>query len=271
MKKPSEEIAIWDEYEEKVKEAINKYFWISEKGYYGAYMHTEMESYLVSQRGGCMSNGLAIVFDVANEDKAKKIASSFPLLPYGAPTLYPSVPDDYAYHNKGIWPVWESYLMLGAHKSGNVETTEHIMKSIVRQAALFLTNKENMTYDTGYDRNTALNSDRQLWSVAAYLSVFYKVIFGMELTPEGLLFKPSVPSQFYGPFELSNFKIRDSELDIRITGSGNVVKKVLLNGEVQDLPFVLPYNLKGKYIIEIEVSNGAKEQFTLVEAGPGKC
>ena len=39
-----------------------------------------------------------------------------------------------------------------------------------------------MTYDTGYDRGTALNSDRQLWSVSSYISLVYRVLFGMNLT-----------------------------------------------------------------------------------------
>ncbi|MCD8165705.1 MAG: carbohydrate-binding protein [Bacteroides sp.] len=233
LHKPQEEAERWASYAAKVKEGINKHFWMADKGYYSAYMHPEMENYLISQRGGCMSNGLSIVFGVTDEAKAKEITSRFPLYPYGAPTLYPSIPDDFAYHNKGIWPVWESYFMLGAHKTGNIEATAHIMNSLVRQAALFLTNKENMTYDTGYDRNTALNSDRQLWSVAAYLGMFYKVIFGMELVPEGISFRPAVPEGFFGPFELQGFKFRQAELDILIKGSGNIITSVLLDGNKQ--------------------------------------
>ena len=272
LNKPQEEIDTWVKYAALVKEAINKHFWMEEKGYYSSYMHSRMENYLISQRGGAMPNGLSMLLGIANSKQMETIAKRFPLYPYGAPTLYPSIPDDFAYHNKGIWPVWESYLMLGAHKIGNMAATEHIMKSIIRQGALFLTNKENMTYDTGYDRNTALNSDRQLWSVAAYLGVIYKIVFGMELRPEGLTFAPMVPEILSGPFMLTNFRLRDCELDILVKGKGNQIKKILLNGKKQQLPFVLPYNTTGKHRIEIEVaSSGKQSSCHWVEAGPGKC
>jgi hypothetical protein len=270
--KPRTEIALWSEQAQKVKIALNKNCWMEEKGYYCAYLNPPMEGYFPSSRVGCMSNGLCIVLGVADNEQAKSIASRFPLFPYGAPTLYPAIPDDYAYHNKGIWPVWESYWMLGAHKAGNIAATEHIMKSIVRQGALFLTNKENMTYDTGYDRNTALNSDRQLWSVASYLGMFYRIIFGMELTTKGILFHPAVPEQFFGPFELINFKFRAMNLDIIVKGNGNVVSQVFLNGKSQPLPFILPLDLHGKHQVEIEMKkSGKKDMFTLVKAEEGKC
>jgi len=269
--KPQAEVDKWNSYSGKVKKAINDYFWMPDKGYYSAYMNPRLEGYNVSQRGGCMSSGLNMIFGVADDKQCEEIAARFPLYPYGAPTLYPSIPDDFAYHNKSVWPVWESYYMLGAHKAGNLEATGHIMKSIARQAGLFLTNKENMTYDTGFDVNTALNSDRQLWSVAAYLGMFYKVIFGMDMTTDGLRFTPAVPDGFFGPFELQNFKYRKAVLDIQVKGTGNVINKVLLDGKEQAVPFILPADITGKHSIEIEVKKGNTSKINLVEAGPGKC
>ncbi len=272
LDKPQQEIATWEKYAAQVKDAINKNFWMENKGYYSSYMHPQMENYLISQRGGAMPNGLSMYLGVAGDKQLETASKQFPLYAYGAPTLYPSIPDDFAYHNKGIWPVWESYFMLGAHKAGNMAATEHIMKSIIRQGAMFLTNKENMTYDTGYDRNTALNSDRQLWSVAASLGVIYKIIFGMELTTEGLAFNPMVPDLFKGPFELTNFKLRDAELDIVVKGNGDKISSLMLDGKKQQLPFILPYSTTGKHQIEIEmVSSGKPSSCYLVAAVPGKC
>jgi glycogen debranching enzyme len=271
LDKPTEETTVWNDYAQKVSAAINKHFWLSDKGYYSAYLHPETENYLIASRGDCMSNGLAVILGIADDKRTQSIASHFPLYAYGAATLYPSIPDDYAYHNKAVWPVWETYLMLGAHQSGNVEATAHILKSIVRQAALFLTNKENMTYDTGYDRNTALNSDRQLWSVAASLGMIYKILFGMKLAPEGLHFAPLIPEDFHAPFELNHFPYRKAELDILLHGSGNVISYLLLDGEKQKLPFILPANTEGRHHIEIAMTRGAKNTFHLVEAGQGKC
>ena len=69
-----------------------------------------------------------------------------------------------------------------------------------------------MTYDTGYDRGTALNSPRQLWSVASYISMVYRVLFGMTMTEEGIVFSPVVPDLVNGKLSLADFHYRDANL-----------------------------------------------------------
>lgn len=273
LKKPAEEVAKWDKYHNEVKQAINDKFWMEDKGYYSAYMYPKSLGYFVSERGGAMSNGLNIVLGIADEEKEERVAADFPLYPYGAPTLYPSIPDEYAYHNKGIWPVWETYFMLGAKKANNTQAVEHIMKSLIRASALFLTHKENMTYDTGFNENTALNSDRQLWSVASYLGMVYRVIFGMEMTPEGLVFQPVVPEMFVGPFMLNNFKYRDAVINLKVSGTGSEIESLKYDSELQELPFVLPTDAKGAHTIEIVMKDGGvdKSKINLVKAGEGYC
>jgi hypothetical protein len=80
-----------------------------------------------------------------------------------------------------------------------------------------------------------------------------------------------VPKDFHAPFELSGFHYRNAELDIVVRGSGNVVSALWMDGEKQNLPFTLSTDAEGKHSIEIEVTNGAKNTFNLVEAGPDKC
>ena len=129
-----------------------------------------------------------------------------------------------------------------------------------------------MTYDTGYDRGTALNSDRQLWSVSSYISLVYRVLFGMNLTERGIAFNPVVPDMVNGWLSLSDFRYRDATIDIKVSGKGNRVKSLKVNGEKQALPFVLPADSKGEYSIEIEMMiDEPKGKINLVKAGPGKC
>lgn len=271
--KSSEEIGLWNCYHTRVKEGINRHFWNEEAGMYRCYLYPGFMGYRPTQRVGAMSNGLCALLGAASPQQMSRMVAAFPQYPYGAAVLYPTIPDDFAYHNKSVWPVWETPLMYVAHRAGNQAAAEHVMQSLIRQSALFLTHKENMTYDTGYDRNTALNSDRQLWSVSAYISMVYRILFGLEMSEDGLSFHPAVPQWINGPLALKGFRYRGAEVNISVEGQGTKIKSLVCNGETQSLPFVLPPTTTGKQEIRIvlEPAGEAASEMTLVEAGPGRC
>ena len=274
LNKNRDEIERWETIHALVKDGLNKYFWNDEKGLYACYLYPQYMDYRPSQRVGVMSNGLCALLGAASGEQARRIIRNYPLYPYGAAVLYPTIPDDYAYHNKSIWAVWQTPYMFAAKQAGNATAVEHIVKSQIRQGAMFLTHKENMTYDTGYDRNTAVNSDRQLWSVASFLSIIYRILFGMEMSESGIRFNPMIPADLIkGTISLTNFPYRNALLDVHISGTGNTVKSLKLNGEKQPLPFELSADASGNFHVEIEMTsdNTGSEPINLVEAGPGKC
>ncbi|MCC8144188.1 MAG: carbohydrate-binding protein [Tannerellaceae bacterium] len=272
--KNQEEITLWKTYNQKIKQGLNNHFWDKKQGLYTAYLYPQFMNYRSTQRVGIMSNGLCAMLGAASPEQIKSIIENYPLYPYGAAVLYPTIPDDFSYHNKSVWAVWQTPYMYAAKRSGNLKAAGHIMKSGIRQGAMFLTHKENMTHDTGYDRNTALNSDRQLWSVASYISIVYRMLFGMELTESGIAFSPVVPQELvHGNLYLKNFNYRNATLDITVKGTGNKVKSILVNNEPQAASYIFPADSKGKFTIEIEMTgdSGAADKINLVEAGPRKC
>lgn len=271
INKPSEEIAMWDKYCNIVKENINKRFWDEKQGCYTCYLYPEYMGYKSTQRVGVMSNGLAAILGVSTPEQSTRMVENFPLYPYGAAVLYPSIPDDFSYHNKSVWPVWQTPYMYAARDAKNSAAVEHMMKSLIRAGALFLTHKENMTYDTGYDRGTALNSPRQLWSVASYISMVYRVLFGMTMTEEGIVFSPVVPDLVTGKLSLADFHYRDANLSINISGKGNTVKSIKVNGEEQNMPYLFPSTAKGDYVIDLVMTTEkASNKMNLVQVGPRK-
>lgn len=271
INKPSEEIAMWNKYCNIVKENINKRFWDEKQGCYTCYLYPEYMGYKSTQRVGVMSNGLAAILGVSTPEQSTRMVENFPLYPYGAAVLYSSIPDDFSYHNKSVWPVWQTPYMYAARDAKNSAAVEHMMKSLIRAGALFLTHKENMTYDTGYDRGTALNSPRQLWSVASYISMVYRVLFGMTMTEEGIVFSPVVPDLVNGKLSLADFHYRDANLSINISGKGNTVKSIKVNGEEQNMPYLFPSTAKGDYVIDLVMTTEkASNKMNLVQAGPRK-
>ena len=272
--KGKDETALWEKYHTLVKDGINKHFWDETRGVYTAYLYPEILGYRSTQRVGIMANGLCALLGVSSPEQVQSVIKNYPLFPYGGAVLYPSIPDDYSYHNKSVWAVWQTPYLYAAKRAGNIAAVNHIMKSGIRQGAMFLTHKENMTHDTGYDRNTALNSDRQLWSVASYISLIYRMIFGMEMTETGLHFSPIVPADLVnGDVHLENFQYRDAQLSITVKGTGNKIRSLKLDGEEQQLPYEFPAGKKGSFHIEIEMTTDTNvpNQINLVEAGPDKC
>jgi hypothetical protein len=274
LEKEPAETALWDKYRSAIRKNINDRFWDNERGVYTLYLYPQWLGYRSTQRIGIMSNGLCALLGVASSEQMQSVVNNYPLYPYGAAVLYPTIPDEYAYHNKSIWAVWQTPYMYAAKKAGNINAVEYIMKSQIRQGAMFLTHKENMTYDTGYDRNTALNSDRQLWSVASYISIVYRILFGMEMTESGLRFSPIVPADLInGKLYLKNFRYRNAVVNLTVSGTGNKIQSLIINGKNQLPQYELPADSEGIFDIEIQMTPNEFPSglMHIVQAGPDKC
>ncbi|MCB9014978.1 MAG: glycogen debranching protein [Lentimicrobiaceae bacterium] len=233
----------------QLSEAINKNLWMADKGYYAQYIYGGFYK-MQSPRSESLGEALCILSGIAEPDKAIAMTSSVPVTNFGIPCIYPQIPMIKPYHNDAVWPFVQAYWALASAKAGNEESLLHSIAAIYRQAGLFLTNKENFVATNGDYKGTAINSDRQLWSVAANLALVYKVYFGMDFQPDGLYFNPFIPENLAGKKELSGFCYRNAVLDIVISGHGRKVKSFCLDGVKSDKAFVRA-SLSGKHMIEI--------------------
>ncbi len=130
------------------------------------------------------------------------------------------------------------------------------MAAIYRPAALFLTNKENFVAGNGDFAGTQINSSNMLWSLSGSLGLVYKVLFGMHYEADRLVFQPFVPQAFQGPRTLTNFKYRGAVLDIEMTGFGNEIQSITLDG--QPLPdAAVPATLTGRHALRIVLKSQA--------------
>lgn len=266
--KPSTEISNWNRKSSDLKTTINNKFWMSDKGYYGMFLYPRSVGYPLSMKSDALGLALSMYYGVADTSKSVSITQNYPVVDYGVPTIFPQKANHGPYHNKSIWPFVEAYYMLGAKKAGNTQVVEHTMKSLIRSSVLFLTNKENYAYDTGNSYGTAVNSNRQLWSVAGYLSMVYRVIMGMNYVDNGIEFSPMVPDSLIGPFELSNFKYRESTLNVKVSGNGDQIDTLMVDGVTQALPYVYPANGTGSHTIEITLkTSGLNYSINKVQAG----
>ncbi len=139
---------------------------------------------------------------IADPATAVATLSSYPHGPHGPPVFYPQQPGVPVYHNRAQWPFVTAYGLRAASRHRVEAVFQAGADELVRGAALNLSNMENAEWTTGepwHDDGAlsgpVVNSRRQLWSVAGYLSMVVDGLFGVRPGPDGLAFDPFVPGK----------------------------------------------------------------------------
>ena len=175
-----------------LKQKINDTFWLSDVNLYST-MTSSAEDSAVVYKYDSLGNSLAILLGVASAEQAQKIVAAYPTTPMGVPVYYPQMPNVYVYHNRAMWPFVTAYALNAAVKVNNNKMADNAIESLVRGAALNLSNMENLELLTGkpyYDDGPAISSRRQLWSVGAYLNMVTQTIFGINIQQNSLTLTP---------------------------------------------------------------------------------
>jgi len=240
---------------EIIKVGINKHLWQKDKNYHGQYLYGR-SNMMLSPRAEALGEALTILFGINSGEQAVQTIASFPVTPFGITCIFPQIPGIPPYHNNAIWPFVQSYWALAAAKTGNEIALMAQLAAIYRASAFFLTNKENYVAETGDFAGTQVNSSVMLWSLSGNLALVHRILFGMELKHDGLVFHPFVPEVLKGKRTLTNFKYRGAKLNIEMEGFGNVIRKFYVNGK-ESSPEI-PANLTGNIDIKIVLSNKSK-------------
>ncbi|WP_258105676.1 glycogen debranching protein [Marinoscillum sp. MHG1-6] len=248
-----EESTVYEQRAASLKSAINDQLWLEEEGYYAQFLYGR-NALMLSPRFEALGEALAILFDVADEERASRIVSESPLTPFGTTCIYPQIPGIPPYHNNGIWPFVQSYWNLAVAKVGNEEALLHGLAAIYRAGGLFLTNYENFVAENGDYMGTEINSHRMLWSMAGNLAMVHRVFIGMDFRESGIAFHPVIPKAYGGERTLSNFQYGESKLKIKVDGYGNLIKRFLVDGVEMEEPF-FSAEMTGDHEILIEMSN----------------
>lgn len=241
-------------------EAVTTRLWHDELGAYAAWEYPSYMGAPLAYKIDCIANGYALWFGIGSDEQLQSIAENYPLVTYGANVVYPNKQGelehkDRIYHNRGVWPGWEAQLMLAGAEHGYDELSEEIWNSCITAAATSLVNKEVVDFTTG----EGIHVNHQLWSIAATLSGYYKVLFGMIYDTDGITFEPYVPEWMEGPFYIDNYTYCDATIDLSLTGKGSEIVSITVNGENVGTSYTLPFGAKGDYKIDIVVKEKANE------------
>ena len=214
---------------EHLAAAIDKTFWMDDKGYHAMYTYGR-DNLILNPRAETLGESLGILYDVTPAEKQQTVSQSNPITKYGPAIFFPQIADMPNYHNNALWPFVASYWALAQAKTGNEQGVLEGIGSVVRPAALFATNKENFNLDNG-DYFTELNSSNMLWSLSGNIALTNQILFGIHFEKDGLRIEPFVPEALGGDRTLSNFPYRGARLNITVKGYGDKVKTLSVNGK----------------------------------------
>ena len=242
----------WSGIAHQLRDSINSHLWMPDRGYYGQYLYGQMYKSL-SPRAEALGEAFTVLFDIGSEKQKSQVLHNTPVTEFGIPCIFPQIPGIPPYHNNAIWPFVGAFWTMANARQGESDAVAFGLASIMRPAALFLTNKENFVAETGDFAGTEINSSRQLWSVAAMLGVKYRVIFGMEFEKDKITFSPVIPENFAGKYALTNFRYRRGSYNITVTGFGDGIASFKVDGVEHDTS-AISAETTGNHSIEIKMN-----------------
>jgi hypothetical protein len=243
----------WTLLADSLRTAVDRALWLPAAGHYAMFRYGRLAP-LAAPRAEALGQALAVLLGVADGERAAQAIAASPQLPFGTPTFWPSIDGVPAYHNRSIWPFVTAYATWAAADVGNTAVVEHGLATLWRGVGLQLTNKENLLDATGHFEGTALNSDRQLWSVAGTLAMQTRVLFGLRFDADSLRFRPMVPPSYGGTRVLTGVRWRKATLAIAIVGHGRGIRRLLLDGKPL-AGTAIPASLTGPRSVRIELDD----------------
>lgn len=232
--------------------AVDRGFFDPSAGLYSTYLLSDGGPAVRARRYDLLGETLAIAAGVPNPQRARSLIAHYPVGPFGPPVVWPENRAQPIYHNQAVWPFVTAYWIRAARAVDCAEAVDLGVLWMRDAAARNLSNMENMDFVTGSpDVKTpprtgpVLNSRRQLWSVAGYLSTVDDVVFGLETSMEGIRFKPYVTAGLRrglfasaSEITLRNFSYQGASINVTVhlpavpvhAKGPCTVRRVLLNG-----------------------------------------
>ncbi len=218
----------WAAHAEELKDSILKEFFTAEIP--SAFLLAGNTARVAVRRRDLLGECLAIHLGIVEGNAAKHLVAGYPLGPFGPAVVWPQSPSAPIYHNVGIWPFVTGYYTRAAARTGFAAGVQAGLRSLARGAAMNLSNMENLDWAHGlcwskYEglEGPAINSQRQLWSVAAYISAIQDVVFGVRADNDGITLAPFVTPAIRAEFfpgspdiHLKNLLVRGGRHDVKL-------------------------------------------------------
>lgn len=233
----------WSPKAKALKQAINTHFWNVE---------TQAYRYLVGPLGDCdhqegMGNSFALLFGIANAERAAAILEKQHVTPQGIPCLWPNFRRyasadgmSFGRHSGTIWPHIQAFWGHAASLYQHHEQFLHELRTLAEHAV-----RDGQFYEIYHPVNglpyggvqekdgevvTWESCRHQTWSATGFVRLVLMGLLGMRFTPTGITIRPALPGSIEG-VHLKGLSYRDASIDLRIEGGGTQVRECYVNGQ----------------------------------------
>ena len=256
----SDQAARYARWANELKRAINERLWLEDEGMYSSLTAGHLDDAPL-HKFDWLGQALAITSGVADASQARSILARDPHGPLGAPMIWPQQIGAPVYHNRSSWPFVTAYGLRAASQGKNAAVADLAYTSLMRGAAVNLSNMENLEWLSGQPllldednpglSGPVINSRRQLWSVGGYLGMVIGNVFGVQVLDDGIALRPFVTAKLRrDTFGASN---EIALHDLRLHGKRVAVRLQLPAASTRD----------GYYAVERIVLNGKQVTDTI--------
>ena len=244
--------AAWAERSSALRAAIDRHFWLPERGHY---------AYLVDPHGGSevqegFGHAFALLFGIADESRRASVLDAQHVTPAGLPCLWPPfsryVRDGhFGRHSGTVWPPIQAFWAEAAARGGRGDLVGHELATLARHAVrdgqfFELYHPETGLPYGGLQERAGAGVElwepvaHQTWSATGFLRIVLAAVVGMRFAPDGVRFEPLLPPGI-DELELTGLPYRASTIDVRI-----------VRGPAADSePPFLPADADGQHRIEL--------------------
>ncbi|MCC4619557.1 Six-hairpin glycosidase-like protein [Xanthomonas cassavae CFBP 4642] len=178
--------AQYAQWADALQQAIDARFWEASRQQYVSYLGNAAHParYAKVDLLGVSLGVLAEVFPV---ERARLALRNYPVVAGGSPVVWPQEAAQPIYHNRAVWPFVSAYALRASRALDDAPRIALELQSLMRGSALAGSNMENydmqrlaVHVEEGARSGPVVNSPRQLWSVAGYLSTVLEGVFGLS-------------------------------------------------------------------------------------------
>ncbi len=251
-----DELGIENSYQDdalSIKDAINQHLWNEDKSFYSSFLYGL--AYLrQSPLTDNTSQAMCVLWGIADVGRAEHLIAHTPISNRGVNVSYPAANRLEPYFSNASWATTQALWNLAAAYVGNENALRRGLGALYRAQALYQSRDIHLQ-GVGTD---------QLGTSASNVAMILRVMLGMNYTAEGIEFAPVVPECFAGKKTLKGLNYRKAVLDITVTGTGNDVETITVDGKALESPFI-PNDIEGHHHVAIHLkqSGHATQQVTL--------
>ncbi|PPU77389.1 MULTISPECIES: Six-hairpin glycosidase-like protein [Xanthomonas] len=178
--------ARYAQWADALRQAIDARFWDAPRQQYVSYLGNAAHPVRYA-KVDLLGLSLGVLAEVFPVERARLALRNYPMVAGGSPVVWPQEAAQPIYHNRAIWPFVSAYALRASRVLDDAPRIALELQSLMRGSALAGSNMENydmqrlaVHVEEGARSGPVVNSPRQLWSVAGYLSAVLEGVFGLS-------------------------------------------------------------------------------------------